>query len=364
MVFNFFVLLIYISLYSNKLLLIFSKGRITGSFESKLGNYPYIKKLNNKDYIALDVNGIYIIDACFVRIENTIVKSTFASYNPHSANIAQFPKEDGNVIIIINHNVLYLISEEEELLGSKEINSLNPNILYSIIPYKRETFGANLCYDFFLLYYDTDKKLKSLPIRFAANTIVEGDPSELNLDFEENDFFNIACSLMETENRKVISCFHGNDYNYIVSTFDILLDNTLQLLGSKSKVFQVGNVNERYIFKTRVLPGNQKAVFCSYSQDDNFDCALYDISTNSFSNYINTNIKGSEFNEQNIFIEYFEQSQKILIGKQINKNILSIIECTEELECGSKIEQTLSCIDNYISRVSIILPMNLAKDIT
>ena len=245
-----------------------------------------------------------------------------------------------------------MISKEETLLTKKEINFIDPNNFYLIIPYK---FVSSLLlgfipisnYNLYLLYYDSDKKLKCSHVTFSK-AISEKVPTELNLDSIENYYLNIDCYPMENENKNVIACFYGNDDNYIVSTYEIL-DYNIQLLENKFKVFPVDNVNKRYIFKTRVLPVNQKAVFCSYSQDDNFDCALYDISINSFSNYIHTNIKGSEFHEQNIFIEYFEQSKEILIGKQINRNTLSIIVCTEEFKCSSTIQQTLFCIETYIS---------------
>ena len=140
MIFNFFVFLLYIYLYCNKLKFVFSKGRNTGSSTVILGKYPLVKQLNNGDYIALDEKGVYIIDPFFQSVEKTIESSTFASYNPHSANIAQLPEEYGNLIIVINHNVIYIISEEEELLEKGETENINPNNFYSIIPFNRGTY--------------------------------------------------------------------------------------------------------------------------------------------------------------------------------------------------------------------------------
>ena len=360
MIFNFFIFLLYIYLYCNKLKFVFSKGRNTGSSTVILGKYPLVKQLNNGDYIALDEKGVYIIDPFFQSVEKTIESSTFTSYNPHSANIAQFPGEYGNLIIVINHNVIYIISEEEELLEKGETDNINPNNFYSIIPFYRGSHLYFWVYDIYIFYYDSDKKLKYFDV-FYSDTFNIGNPAELNLDSLESYYFNIDC-LMVNKTEKIISIFSGNNDNYILSNFNFSYYRNIYLINNKSKIFSVDSVNERYIFKTRVLPGNQKAVFCSYSQDDNFDCALYNISTNSFSKYIHTNIKGSEFHEQNIYIEYFAQSKEIIIGKQINKNTISTIVCTEEFECSSNIKQTLSCIDAYISRVNIILPSNLAND--
>ena len=93
MIFNFFVFLLYISFYSNKFKFVISKGRNTESSTVVLGRYPYVKKLSNGNYIALDEKGIYIIDPFFQSIEKTIESSTFTSYNPRSANMPNFLKK-------------------------------------------------------------------------------------------------------------------------------------------------------------------------------------------------------------------------------------------------------------------------------
>ena len=67
-----------------------------------LGKFPFVKKLNNNKYIALDQNGIYLIDENFQSKEKVIVSKTISSYNARSANIAQFSKEYNNIIIVIN----------------------------------------------------------------------------------------------------------------------------------------------------------------------------------------------------------------------------------------------------------------------
>ena len=87
-------------------------------------------------------------------------------------------------------------------------------------------------------------------------------------------------------------------------------------------IFPMKNVGQRYFFKSRVLPGNERAIVCAYSKNDIFDCAWYDITTNSFYNYIDTEIKYNSFHLVTIFIEYFEETHEILIGKPGIKYLL------------------------------------------
>ena len=124
-----------------------------------LGKFPFVKKLNNNKYIALDQNGIYLIDENFQSKEKVIVSKTISSYNARSANIAQFSKEYNNIIIVINGINLYIISQEGNLLANKEsVTFLDITKFYSIIPYEKEDNE----YIFYLLFYDSssDKKLR------------------------------------------------------------------------------------------------------------------------------------------------------------------------------------------------------------
>ena len=114
-------------------------------------------------------------------------------------------------------------------------------------------------------------------------------------------------------------------------------------------------VGRRYVFKSKVLPGNQRAIICSYSKNDIFDCVWYDILKNAFYNYTKTEIEGANFYAYNIIIEYFEETHEILIGKPNNIQPISIMECSQELECTDPIKKTISFIKNYMSRLNIVL---------
>ena len=315
------------------------------------GQYPYVKKINNNKYVGLDQKGVYLIGENFQTIEKVIVSLSFSSYNARSANIVQFD----NIIIVINSINLYIFSIDGSNLSKKEsVTFINHENFYSIIPYNKE----NNNYIFYLMYFDakSEKKLKYSKGTYESSNIVLTNPTELSLNNINTNYFNIDCILMEYNAKKIISCFYGTNSYYIVTSFDP--ENNFQKINNKSIEFSVDEATERYVFKTRVLPGNQRAIFCTYSKNDIFDCAWYDISTNSFYNYTKTGINGTRFYAYNIYIEYFEETPEILIGKPTNQNTLSTIKCSKELECSYPVQQTLSGISQFLSRVNIILLSN------
>ena len=231
---------------------------------------------------------------------------------------------------------------------------LNLKNFHSVIPYGKEDNK----YIFYLMYFDSesDKNFKCIKGTYDSSNIVLTEPKVLTLPNTESTYFNIDCVLLENENEKIISCFYGTNNLFILNSFNPEKD--FQLINAKSIQFPVAEVTKRYVFKSMVLPGNQRAIFCSYSKNDIFDCAWYDVLTNEFYNYTKTDIEGSDFYAYNIYIDYFEETHEVLIGKQISPKKISTMKCSKELECSDPTEQSFSDINTYITRVNIIFLSN------
>ena len=125
-----------------------------------IGNYPYIKQLNNKKYILISEKGITFLDPTLTYSSNEITfeDNTYSTfYYALSTTAVQFSKEDGNLIFAMERDTLYIFDQNETLLFSQSIvpNYYQSNNYYlkpyHLIPYKRvnNTFKA--------IYYNLNK---------------------------------------------------------------------------------------------------------------------------------------------------------------------------------------------------------------
>ena len=347
--FHFFMILFFIYFSFNPLKFVKSDGT-----ELTLKLFPYVKKLNNKKYIALDSIGIILIDENFQTMEKRIDTGNYGSFSSaRSQCVAQYPSEYDDIIIAINLNILYIISQEGDTLVKKtDANFIKPDHFYSIIPYNKEDNK----YNFYIIYFDqTADLLKYTKGTYELSSVTFTDITTLDLENMQSYFLNVECSLMDNNDKKIISCFYGKDDYFIVKSLDP--DNNLQLINEKSVETPVESTSQRYVYKLKVLPNNQRAILCSYSKSFSFDCAWYDINTNSFYNYTKTGIPGTgdEFYAYNSYIEYFEETHEVLLGKPKGGREIVVFKCSKELECvQNPVSEVLTAL-SYMGRTNIIL---------
>ena len=211
---------------------------------------------------------------------------------------------------------------------------------YSIIPY----YINDIFYYFYVIYLDkSDNKVKYFKgeYHFGPN-ILKFYNTEI-LDFTSNTtyLFNIDCNLINYGEYESIICFYGDEYNYNWRIIDI--SSTIDIY---EYTFQVEPFNGRYIFKSLVLPGNEKVILCSYSLIEIFDCALYDSYTNQFHYYTKIGIVYDDYEAFNIILEYIEETKEIVIGKSNNNNEISLKKCSLKFECSDIYNASLTGIDN------------------
>ena len=86
---------------------------ITTSYDILIGEYPYIKKLNNNKYILISSKGITFLDKTFTSSSNEI---TFEDelysdmMDPLSTTAVQFSEEEGSLIFVILLDMIYIFS--------------------------------------------------------------------------------------------------------------------------------------------------------------------------------------------------------------------------------------------------------------
>ena len=317
-----------------------------------LGTFPYIKRLKNKKFIVLDSNGISLIDENFQNYEKTINSTPSADYNSKSATIAQFSGSDeyDNLIIVIYKTNLYILSDELDILAEQEYdNYINNDNFYSIVP----CIVTDNIYSFYVIYLDKENdKIKYYEGHYEDNIIyLEG----FTFEYVSVQIDLFDCTLMKYNDYKFITCFYGDEKNYRSFMLDFI-----GLIGINSYQFPVEESTERHCFKSLALPGNEKSIVCSYSTNKIFDCALYDSKTNQLYNYTKIEIEYDDFYSFNIFMEYIEETNEVLIGKPSSENKISLIKCSKEFECSDIYTQTLEGISR-ISTVNIIYISNEKK---
>ena len=112
-----------------------------------IGNYPYLKQLNNNNYILISSKGISFLDQTLTIAFNEISFEEYAyiesDYNSiFSTSAVQFSKEDDSLILALINANLYVFDSNETLLNNQTIifdyYTLNPaKKLYYLFPFKK-----------------------------------------------------------------------------------------------------------------------------------------------------------------------------------------------------------------------------------
>ena len=114
---------------------------ITTSYNILIGEYPYIKKLNNNKYILISSKGITFLDKTFTSSSNEI---TFEDelysdmMDPLSTTAVQFSEEEGSLIFVILLDMIYVFSPDETLLTKTTFNYEETYLMpFYLYPYKK-----------------------------------------------------------------------------------------------------------------------------------------------------------------------------------------------------------------------------------
>ena len=319
---------------------LFLLGAIFSSINCiSIDNYPLIKKLNNGKYIVSSMQNILFLDPTLTQ-ESNIVEI----YNSNDLPIIeQFSSENGDYIIVLISDQLYIFSQNETLLYKSYISFDVSNSCKSIIPYSHS--GTE--YYFFIISKSSSSTLFYINCTYDSLT-------NLTTLSEEKDFYNLpfasetvsfSCLLMKYHNQNVINFFFGGDDTYIMN-FNI--NENFGIIPDLPEI-KINNSEDYYsFFNSIILPGNESvALLCSISTGNYYYCYQYDISLNKIVNQkkINTDECYIRYH-QYYFLKYFSQTDEILLGYTYyysnGKTLLYIIQCTRDLQC-SDMKEILYC---------------------
>ena len=173
-----------------------------------VGKDPHVQKLNDGNYIVVSSIGISFFDST-LSIENEDKFVSFQNVQDDnelslSTTINQFSEEDGNYIIVLFQNNLYIFDSNEIILTKEEnIPFIESNRIHSIISYN----SSGNEYYFAIIYYifpnfnfvKTTYNSYLNEIIFSAPIIYE------NRHCIGNSF---SCQLMYYNNQNIINCIY------------------------------------------------------------------------------------------------------------------------------------------------------------
>ena len=352
------------------------------SEEIKVGQFPYIKKLNSNRYIMISSEGIAFLDPTFTNSSNIIHFQGEDQYNDiyevESTNVVQFPPEDGDLLFVVIYGDLYIFDSNEKLLNCSFLNNYEKQNEdkkpYYLIPYEHIDNNYRLSLidlnefddtsNYLYLYvrdikYDLDSNIVYVSNKKLIN--LETYPDEI-YDLDDVDFYQeIACCLLNYNDTKKINCLYGAFSSFQIFSLDPYNDYEYE----QRLVNYEYSEDKRVHFKYIVLPGNEKVIYClSYFLTTNLDCIKYDASLNSYTNFHHFVFEGYLLFDVYFTAQYFEDTEQIVISlfTMNNSFLIFIYICDLEGNCEEKRYEQLGDIlikDIWDSgRINIIIPLD------
>ena len=288
--------------------------------ENPIGEFPYIKKLDNYRFILISSKGISFFDPTLTNAKPVITfeeGATFDYSDSYSSKAAQFPREDGDLIMALAKDILYIFDSDETFLNQANfISDYENKRFYNIYPYKKveNTFTA-------LLVYVDDSDMGNIYLNFkkiiydaGTNLISFSDHTTYlmeTFDIYEQDveaYGSSPCALLDYDNSKIVNCFYSIFGNFKIVNFDPEnnFSEDIKLTYNANK--DIGS----NFFKAITLPGNEKVIYCSFCQNL-IECIEYDITTNTFKSFMNITHDFLIVLEYTCDAVYFEESEQIVL---------------------------------------------------
>ena len=190
--------------------------------------YPICFKMNNGNFLILNEKGLYVTDSSFSSIINAYnFTSSLSDQEFKKVGISQFPKDDGENILVFVKISIYFLSKEGTYINNFDLSSNNiiTTDRYQLLVNKK--FSDYLHYAIFYfcsqqitIYNFNIKNDGSENILTIVQSFKPTLASYPNLSLKDNE---LACNYMNSdEYGKVTLCFLGSDSpeGIITSAFD------------------------------------------------------------------------------------------------------------------------------------------------
>ena len=307
-----------------------------------------------KTYCYTDYKGVYIYNNKYYFIlpeQISFYQKGISEVKPlknldNNQNLKS--KEDFEMINIAKFN-----SNAQTILLIKHYTyqTLNDNIKYTeempylkgypseIFPYKYSSSS----YIFFLGFVN-EQNIITLYLYQKIIDLWSASPSLLKatLTIKNVGSENFSCQIMQSRSDgEVLTCFYQiiNTKNIIASSF--LIDKTNSKIENITALCNLTETNGANIIKSNVYEGRTKAFVCFINDENNCDCAIYNLLKNKWSNY-KTYLNNCERKRSTFRFDYYEIENEYFLycHESINKFSLVKFGNNFEIKRTEKIDMT------------------------
>ena len=332
------------------------------------GKYPYVKRLNNGNYIILSGNNITFVDDSFTQIINTLNFDSnifSATEDIESSIVSQFKAKDNGYVIAVLFTTLYIFSSNGEYIKDISLSSyINGKYSCSVVPNSHS--GNNYVLTF--IYALSDSSIadscnnlifRKITFNPSIPTITISEDSSIfsPLIYISNKFRPFfSCEIMKKKEEEYIACSYGNNDKVLFSIFDI--NNYKE---NKTIISNYGSNSVKLI----VLPDSKEdSIICSFKTGEGIKCNIFNIISESFEKQSEMYYQ-CESTQSSLILEYFYETNRIISGciidnskYHLNKFRFSSSQLVLE---ESKTNDNLGQNIGKVGRINIILPSNKDK---
>ena len=350
--FIFFLTLLFVISYYSPLLFIY--GII-------IGKYPYVKRLNNDNYIIVSSRNIAFADSTLTKAYKSLnfdsdVYSNFDDFK--TTAIAQFPAEDNGYILVNMLKIIYIFSSNGEYM-----NEIRTSIEYQEnFPFTILTDGHFNNSYYSILLYPPYKQCSINILRIIY------DSSTNNITFDDGFqlkgiCYSFSCNILKNNSNKYIACVYtkrgGNDVQISIQIYNPMNNyKSIDII----KVLYMSHITdyENNIFNSIVVPFEKKIFFACYFENyfftNTLQCFSYNIETNLLSTIYSIPCEcHNDCNVQNIIIEYFYETDKFIVAFMPNDDITYLTVFSNDLNyTGVKMSYDNSIFSEIKGEIGII----------
>ena len=225
-------------------------------------------------------------------------------------------------ILIIKNYVYYVLKDEyycyEQL---KKIEG----IISEFIP-----FRCVLLYCYYIVgFISSNQKLNIYIFKKLYNNCLDKSDVFSILSYNTIDSENFSCQLMEdSSDEQVLTCFYQKHNSQLIIATSFKIDFLYQSIEDISSLTSTKQINGAKFIKSKISTDSKKSYVCFINNDNNVDCLIYDINTNTWSdpkNYLNNCLP--TLNSLNF--EYYEKSNEYFLYCYQSTETLNIIKLDE-----------------------------------
>ena len=314
------------------------------------GQYPYISRLKNGNYIILSSYKIIFADPTLTTELNVkYFTSLFYSLDySNSLAVAQYKIIDNGYIIALVYNKIFIFSSDGEFYSELEDSNIDSKTTCSIIP--KNHIDNNYYFVIILANANGGSMANSLLfinyIFDSTTNITTTNGNNIFTPFQDQIFYSTtSCELMKNNSQEYIVCLYGNSNIFRVTVFN---KDDYSVVAT-----QEDTIGGQY-FKCAILPNKrEQGIFCGFKSGQSLYCINYDITRNIFYNKTKINNSGCSSKPTSLTVQYFYETERMLIGCHGNSNKYYLSQTSKELDY---IETNIEYSSPTAERLNIILP--------